>query len=93
MKIKYELKFGLRKYFTNGFTIWAFVMLFTYLTRTEPIIAKFRTSLWFYNTMWIFFVPLITQVGFEMFTKIKRMKKFHWFSKKQVLYTIAISGL
>lgn len=92
MNIKNEGQFILKKYFTNGFTIWAFLMLVTYYTRSELLISEFRSSLWLDQLMWVFFIPLFTQVILDVATRLKVIKKFHWFSKTMLLYVIAGSG-
>jgi len=43
--------------------------------------------------VWIFFVPIILQVSFEMSPKIKRLVDFPVISKTQIWYTVALSGI
>lgn len=93
MDLRSETRFVLEEYFTNGFTIWAFLMLITYYSRTEPVIAEFRASLWLEQLMWVFFVPLFAQVVLDLATRIKIQKKFRPFSITMALYVIAASGL
>ena len=88
-----EANFIFKKYFTNGFTIWAFLMFITYHSRAEPVIAEFRASLWLEQLMWVFFVPLFAQVVLDLVTRIKIQKKFKPFSITMILYVIAGSGL
>lgn len=93
MTFRKEVNFILKRYFTNGFTIWAFFILITYQIRTVPIISEFRTSLWLDQLMWVFFVPLFIQVILDVATRIKIVRKFHWFSKWMIFYVVAGSGL
>lgn len=93
MNLKQEVRFVLRRYFSNGFTIWGFVLLFTFFGKSETLISEFRTSLWLHNVIWIFFVPIILQAFFEISSKIVLCKKFPVFSKTQILYIVALSGL
>lgn len=93
MNLKNEGKFILKRYCSNGFTIWALVLLITFLLNSESIISQFRTSLWLYNVIWVFFVPIILQAFFEIYHKIKLLVRFPVISKTQILYTVALSGL
>jgi len=93
MNFQKEANFILKKYFTNGFTIWAFLMLITYYSRNESVIAEFRDSLWLDQLMLVFLVPLFSQVVLDAATRIRRIKEFPIFSKTMFLYVIVSGGI
>lgn len=93
VNFKNESCFFLKTFWTNGFTIWSIILEITGFFHEIPIVFAFRESLWMEQSMWVFFVPMVYQIGFRYFLQGKFTQKLKTSSKKKVFFASFVLGI
>lgn len=82
INLKNEFIFFLKAFWTNGFSVWTVIIGMTGIFSFVPLVCDFRETLWFNQLMWVFFVPLIYQIGSRFILAPKTTKQFKTKSSK-----------